>query len=326
MALFDKEVLILSFSKKGALLSKRVEDFLDKKGYKVNNFTVNKYSLDTNVKPMEKNARETCKEYFAKCFLLIFISATGMAVRVVAPFLVDKTKDPAILSIDELGKYVIPLVSGHIGGANEYSRIIAKHLGSLACVTTATDINNLFAVDEWAVKNNCVLSSLEIAKEFSASIVNGQDVGFYCDDKCIELEGKLPLHLDNSKAFKVGAVLTYDKNQRIFEHSLLLMPKNVEIYIDEFSDIDLLLSTLPNLIDSSKIDVRTISAINVLCSPVHDKRFEEFAKTINIQINTYSNIHDYNIAKNRLEYSIYSLCDCDFKINFLVPNKKYSLI
>ena len=69
--------------------------------------------------------QEMCKDAFSRCRLLIFIGATGIAIRSIAPYIRSKTSDPAVISIDEQGKFVIPLLSGHIGGANSLAAGIA---------------------------------------------------------------------------------------------------------------------------------------------------------------------------------------------------------
>ena len=72
-----------------------------------------------------KSIREWTGEHFSSCDAMIFVGATGIAVRSIAPFLVSKKTDPAVLAVDEMGHYVISLVSGHIGGANELCQKIA---------------------------------------------------------------------------------------------------------------------------------------------------------------------------------------------------------
>ncbi len=103
--------------------------------------------------------------------LIIFIGSTGIAVRTLSPFVKSKLSDPAVLVIDEMGKFVIPLLSGHFGGANDFAKKIALHTKSVPVITTATDLNGLFAVDVFAKKNNLIISDLEKAKLFSSRIL-----------------------------------------------------------------------------------------------------------------------------------------------------------
>lgn len=81
---------------------------------------------------------------------VVFIGALQIAVRLSAPFLKSKVTDPAVLVMDEKGQYCIPVLSGHIGGANEMAVEIGKQTGALPVITTATDINQRWAVDVFA--------------------------------------------------------------------------------------------------------------------------------------------------------------------------------
>lgn len=111
------------------------------------------------------------QEHFLSGHALVYVGAAGIAVRSIAPFVKDKCADPAVLVLDEKGQFVIPLLSGHIGGANELAQLLAGITGGHAALTTATDVNALFSVDVCARKNHCTISSMEKAKRFSAALL-----------------------------------------------------------------------------------------------------------------------------------------------------------
>ena len=141
------------------------------------------------IERVEGSLREWTGQQFERNEALIFVGATGIAVRAIAPFLEGKTKDPAVLTVDELGHFVISLVSGHLGGANELCRRAAEKLGAVPVITTATDLNRQFAVDVFAKKNGLQIHSMEAAKMISASLLEGDRVAF---ESCLALEGELP--------------------------------------------------------------------------------------------------------------------------------------
>lgn len=107
---------------------------------------------------------------------LVFIGACGIAVRAVAPFVKDKLTDSPVLVMDEHGRYVIPLLSGHMGGANALAVLAAERLGAEAVMTTATDINGKFAVDVFAKENALTIGNREGIAAVSAKILQGETV------------------------------------------------------------------------------------------------------------------------------------------------------
>ena len=111
----------------------------------------------------------------------LFIGAAGIAVRSIAPFVKDKLTDSPVLVMDEDGCFLIPLLSGHLGGGMELGGRIAKCSGARLVVTTATDRKGKFAVDLFARANRIKLTGRVLAKEISARILQGETVGFYSD-------------------------------------------------------------------------------------------------------------------------------------------------
>ncbi|MDR1873495.1 MAG: cobalamin biosynthesis protein [Synergistaceae bacterium] len=116
---------------------------------------------------------------------LVFVSAVGIAVRAIAPHLRGKTTDPAVVVLDDAGRNVISLLSGHIGGGNALARRIAALTGGRAVVTTATDLHGIEAVDEWAVENNCAIENVSAVKEVSAAMLDARPVGVAITDESV---------------------------------------------------------------------------------------------------------------------------------------------
>ncbi len=107
---------------------------------------------------------------------LLFIGACGIAVRAVAPHLVDKLYDSPVLVMDEKGSYVIPLLAGHVGGANEIAAFLGKRMGAVPVITTATDINGVFAADVFARKNSLFIENKEGIARVSARALQGEPI------------------------------------------------------------------------------------------------------------------------------------------------------
>ncbi len=101
----------------------------------------------------------------------IFVMATGIVVRRIAPLLEHKTRDPAVVVCDEKGEFAISLLSGHIGGANRLARRLAAVLGGRAVITTATDVQGLPAIDELAVRCGCRIINPAVIKKINTLLL-----------------------------------------------------------------------------------------------------------------------------------------------------------
>ena len=122
----------------------------------------------------------------------IFIGAAGIAVRYIAPFVKDKFTDSPVLVLDEKGEYVIPILSGHVGGAAALADEVAELLGAAAVHTTATDVQGKFAVDVFAKKNHLLLTDRSLAKEISAAVLEGERIALYIEETDCTVQGSVP--------------------------------------------------------------------------------------------------------------------------------------
>ncbi|PHM69698.1 cobalamin biosynthesis protein CbiG [Xenorhabdus sp. KJ12.1] len=122
----------------------------------------------------------TVRKVFTRYSALIMVGATGIAIRVIAPLLRDKMTDPAVIVLDEKGQFAISLLSGHMGGANKLAQQIADILDGQAVITTATDVNQVAALDLLSQQLDGKMDNFrESVKTVNQMLVNGKRVGIW---------------------------------------------------------------------------------------------------------------------------------------------------
>ncbi|MBS6396127.1 MAG: cobalt-precorrin 5A hydrolase [Clostridiales bacterium] len=175
------------------------------------------------VRRLEAPLSRWTNDQFPRKDALVFIGAAGIAVRSIAPHVKSKKTDPAVIVVDERGRHAISLLSGHIGGANAMTRLIAQVLGAEPVITTATDLSGRFAVDEFAARRGWYMDSMEYAREIAAELVAGRKAGMR---SAFPVLGTVPEELDTEGVQSVGfAVDVWDS--RPFPRTLHLVPKAV---------------------------------------------------------------------------------------------------
>lgn len=184
-----ERISIIFFTRQGYALACRMREALDAEEIQIYTTKEEIASEHPEVLLVSGGLQTWCAAVFYSSRLLIFIGASGIAVRTIAPFLQSKTKDPAVLVADERGNYVISLLSGHLGGANAYARQVALSIGAEPVITTASDVNRKLAIDVWADKNHLTIADLGAAKRIAADLVDGKTVLFYCGG---EVSGQIP--------------------------------------------------------------------------------------------------------------------------------------
>lgn len=177
-----QQVVVFSFTEAGTKLNKKICQLFTEHGYDVAGHTVSRYASE-EIAPLPKERQQFIKERWGEC-IFIFIGAAGIAVRQIAPFVKDKFTDSPVLVLDEKGNYVIPILSGHLGGAAKLAVLLSEWLGdgTTAVQTTATDVQGRFAVDVYAKEQKLVFSDRETAKRISAAVLEGQKIGFWMEN------------------------------------------------------------------------------------------------------------------------------------------------
>ena len=217
--------------------------------------------------------------------LLIFICACGIAVRDIAPHLKSKTEDPAVLVMDDNGRFVIPILSGHIGGANEYARKIAAITGAVPVITTATDGAERFSCDAWAASHNCAISSMSAARDVSAAILTG-DVALSSE---YPLPEKLPPGLIKADSGETGIWIGIHKMEP-YAVTLRLIPRVLRLGIGCRRGVsaDTISAAVRQVLDGAGIDLRAVSRIATIDVKRHEAGLLDFAGNSGVPIVFYS--------------------------------------
>lgn len=177
---------VIALTRKGSELAVKLGEELNCDIYIKKEFIENGRQ---NIHPINKDFTGFVGDMFAAYRGIIFIMACGIVVRAIASYIKDKRTDPAVVVIDEMGKFVISLLSGHIGGANKLAQEVAVKTGGTAVITTATDVNDVLAFDLLATENGCIIENIGTLKYISSELVNGGCVGLN-SEFC--LNGRLP--------------------------------------------------------------------------------------------------------------------------------------
>ncbi|MFO7886701.1 MAG: cobalt-precorrin 5A hydrolase [Eubacteriales bacterium] len=163
---------ILSLTEGGYKLSKKIEKSF--KSAKL--FTLHPDEKDEKLKlPLKEFTGEIFKRYEK----IVFVMAVGITIRVISPYINNKKTDPAVISVDERGRFAVSLLSGHLGGANRVTKKIAKEIGAIPVITTASEVLNTKSVDMIALDEGFAIQNMEDAKTITSLVVNGKKVGVY---------------------------------------------------------------------------------------------------------------------------------------------------
>ena len=169
---------VLAITKNGISIGKELKNMFPN----FNVFAPSKLSTETTeITWYSEPTTEKIIELFKNNNALICIFSLGAVIRLISPYLKDKKTDPAVIVIDDKANFVISVLSGHIGGANELTEEIAKKLGALSVITTAADVNKTIAVDLVGRDMNWKIDDDSTVTKVSAHMVNEESIGILQD-------------------------------------------------------------------------------------------------------------------------------------------------
>lgn len=276
------KAVVFAYSRRGCETARRILDLLDSEETRA--YTIPRL-VQPPFQPTGKPGLSFYGQMFAWADALIFVGSAGIAVREIAPHVTDKRTDPAVIVIDELGRFVIPLLSGHIGGANALAGKLAAALSATPVITTATDINGKFSVDAWAAKNGYTIDSMAAAKAVSAAILEGP-VPMQSD---FPIAGKLPEGVVTGSDGDVGILISWAiKNP--FTCTLRLIPRVLHLGIGcrRGTSEAAIRTVVERTLSDYRIDCRGISYAATIDLKADEAGLLAFCRSMNWPIRFYS--------------------------------------
>lgn len=223
---------------------------------------------------------------FAGCDGLIFVGAFGIAVRAIAPFVRDKLTDPCVVGVDEAGRFAIPLLSGHVGGGNDLARQIAALTGGTAAVSTATDLNGRFSVDQWAARAGMALGNRDAIKRISAALLEGEPVGFA---SAFPVAGALPAGVMRGAA-ETGFWVSVRTGPDPFPITLRLRPRILRLGIGCRRGIpaDAVAAAADSTLAAAGLDAAAVEAVCTIDRKGDEAGLLAFCRRRGLPLRTYS--------------------------------------
>lgn len=249
---------------------------------------------------------------FKKYKAIIFIMALGAVVRLIAPYLKNKFSDPAVIAIDDSGKFIIPVISGH-HGANELAVKIAAITGGTAVITTASDVYRLNSPEVLASKFGMKILNRENLTRISADIVGGS---------CVNIINETCLHINEVKCefYKWSIYITYKSN--IPENSLVLIPKVLSIGIGFSTDADFndMRNAILKVFNKYEYSIDAIESLSTIDIKKDNDSLSRLAEIYSCRVNFYSagELNKFATTQSLPVYNAtgaYSVCNAAARIS-----------
>lgn len=277
-----KDTAIIAITQKGSKLAFEISTKL-----KTDLFLFEKYCSDSNnVIKLESPLSKNIFYLFNNYNKLIFIMAVGIVVRVIAPYIVSKSKDPAIVVIDENANYCISLLSGHIGGANELALNLSKITKAKPVITTATDINNVPAADIIAKKNNCYIENIENLKYINGDLANNKKVGLFTK---FEVINKRQDCIILNVKYDSNIFVTYN-NINYNDKNLYLAPKILVMGIGCKKNTPYITinDSINCFLNENNINIHCLTILSSIDLKKNETGILKFCETYNLKFKTFS--------------------------------------
>lgn len=295
MNIEDKKIAILSITQNGKSLGLNIKNNIKNADlYFIKRDIVEN---EINVIQINKRLKDFVPEIFNQYDYIIFIMATGIVIRTIAPLVVSKFSDPAILVTDEKGKNIISLLSGHMGGANEMTLYISDLINSNPVITTATDVNKKSSLDMIAKKLNAHIDNFrDNVLKINSMIVNNEKVGLFVDGNyLVDTRGFVLDEKNNLKDIDnivvISNKVSIDTNLDFSNKNIIkVVPKDIVIGIGcrRDTDSEYMKDSLVDFLEQQNIDINAIKEIGSIDVKKDEKAILNLSKYLRVPFKIFT--------------------------------------
>jgi len=230
---------------------------------------------------------ETVAEQFNAYDCHVFIFSTGIAVRILAPLVASKLTDPAVVVVDDKGRHAISLISGHIGQANNYTRHIARLLSADPVITTATDVNNLPAIDVLAKNLGLFIENPRAIKTINMAFLQNRAICLH--DPLHLIAPWIPAHLTIQASGQGPRVVCDWQKQKVSRETLVLRPRVLAVGIgcNRSTPFDVICDFFTTTLDTAGISVHAVAILATTDVKQDEPGILALAAHLNIPVQFY---------------------------------------
>lgn len=287
---------------------------------------------------IEGGIKNILKDLIQKYDGIVFISAIGIAVRMMTPYIKDKRYDPAVVVVDDMARYSISLLSGHIGGANTLCEYIGNAIGAMPIITTASDARGIESIDMYAKRMNLHIEDMEDVKNITSMMVNGKKIGFYSEiNGAIKYNNLVYLSNEDINLYKNdmdGVIcVTSNENVDIKTPHCILRPKNLNIGIGCKKGISgyRIIESIRNVFKENNLSEKSLKSAGTIEIKKDEQGIIEACKYFKLPLKIFTK-EEIQKVENKFEKSefvkskigVYSVCEpCAYLLGGqIVVNKK----
>jgi cobalt-precorrin 5A hydrolase len=241
--MFERGIAIVALTRRGVATSRRIGNGLNKAHIPHKMYAPDSLLADA-ITPFNGELGELIAKLFNAVDAIIAVMAVGIVVRSIAPYITSKMTDPAVVVVDDTGKHAISLLSGHIGGANQLTTIVAEEIGAIPVVTTATELLGRKSVEAIAEEHDLYVANLDSLTPVNYAIVNDGKILF------ATVSHENQVNIDPSLFKVIASVDQLKEMMKIYDAGIVIAPNILSL--EGLSKPVVILIPKPNQLSSKK--------------------------------------------------------------------------